>query len=130
MHATKHRVIVQKKRRVQHPILVTVPACQMLCLRDDDKLLIYFLAAGFDKDCFRTYECHLMGAVPIVHSFPSQDALMRQTPTLIRKDWTKMVQAEEILKFKPATLSRKILIWHYWWDRIQCVKKKLKEKSH
>ena len=84
---------------------------------------------GFDKDCFRTYECLLMGAVPIVHSFASQNVLFGQTPTLIRSDWQRPAQADQILKFRPPTRSRKVLMWHYWWDKIQCVKKEMKGKS-
>ena len=84
---------------------------------------------GFDQDCFRTYECMLMGTIPIVYSFPGLNWLFERSPTLMYTNWVRPARAEEILEFKPKTWSRKILIWHYWHDRIQCLKKDFGRKE-
>ena len=87
-----------------------------------------FLFEGFDQDCYRTYECLLLGTIPIVYSFAGINSLFRQTPTLMYSNWVRPALPEEINTFVPPTKSRKVIIWHYWNDQILCEKRRMRQE--
>lgn len=60
---------------------------------------------GTGEDCHRTWECVLLGAIPIV-SNSTLWPLFSKAPTLVTDDWAKVADEAMLLNYRVPTKSR------------------------
>lgn len=66
-----------------------------------------------------------MGSIPIVNNSTGLNRLFEQSPTLAIEDWEKGLTKEQLLEYKVPTKSRKVLLYQYWRDKIDCIRNTL-----
>lgn len=67
-----------------------------------------------------------MGAIPVVVAdHEGMDALFNDSPVLKLSNWEKGCTQEDLLGYTPPKISRKVLMFQYWNDKIDCLKKSL-----
>ena len=64
----------------------------------------------------------MFGVVPVVNNSTGMNELFKASPTLVISDWERGLTAQELAQFRVKTKSRKIILYHYWRDKIQCKK--------
>ena len=80
---------------------------------------------GYGQDVSRTWEAVLMGAIPIVNYKDGLNPLFNESPVMKLQDWNVGYTKQELLSYKVPTISRKTLMYQYWNDKIQCIKKSI-----
>ncbi len=84
---------------------------------------------GNGVDCHRTWESILLGAIPIVANSTSFQPLFDVSPVYVKSDWSAPAEASELLNFKLAVKSRKVLLAQYWFDIIDSYRDVREEKK-
>ena len=77
---------------------------------------------GTGQDCHRTWEAVLLGAVPIVQN-STLWTLFKDAPVkVVNDDFANEIPLEELLKFRPPTSSRRLMMAQHWFDRIDALR--------
>ena len=66
-----------------------------------------------------------MGAIPIVNNSAGLNRIFEQAPIMTIRDWERGFTRNELLSYKVSTKSRKILLYQYWRDKIDCIRNSL-----
>ena len=73
---------------------------------------------GTGEDCHRTWESVLFKAVPVVQN-STLWSLFKEAPVKVVNDgFEAKIPLSDLRRFKPATLSRKLMMAQYWFDLI------------
>ena len=79
---------------------------------------------GRGRDCYRTWEAILMGAIPIVKTSPL-DAAFEGFPVVLVENWSEVTaqnlvrwQSQHALDWKDGEVDRRLTL-SYWLDQIR-----------
>eukprot|EP00448_Togula_jolla_P025005 CAMPEP_0170578026 /NCGR_PEP_ID=MMETSP0224-20130122/5241_1 /TAXON_ID=285029 /ORGANISM="Togula jolla, Strain CCCM 725" /LENGTH=259 /DNA_ID=CAMNT_0010900977 /DNA_START=299 /DNA_END=1078 /DNA_ORIENTATION=- len=73
---------------------------------------------GNGRDCYRTWEAIIMGAVPVVLSDPQLDLLYREAPVLVLKSWEELTPDRLLEAAAVMDRPRDIVLGMYWVEKI------------
>ena len=66
-----------------------------------------------------------MGSIPLINSWAPLNPLYESIPSILVTDWLQGMSEEELLRTKVKTTSRKVLLFPYWADKINCLRRSL-----